>query len=164
MPSSVGGDPNTPHPALLNAIYLLACFFSESPELNSYEALFLQRARQGVANALEQADRLQHSIQAASLIAMYLHAKGRVLEGYYISCATARFAVGCGLHQIDSPVWNGPNHPTSLSAIPLPGMRPLLEPPRDPTELGERIHTWWQVSAYHMSVYYLILTRPLFRR
>lgn len=24
---------------------------------------------------------------------------------------------------------------------------PLLEPPRDPVELGERIHIWWQVRT-----------------
>lgn len=146
---SPGGSPSpsaneAPHPSLLNAMYLLACFFSGSKELEQYEPLFLERARNGLAYALQQAENLPHAIQAASLIAMYLHSRGRVLEGYYLACANARFAVGCGLHQIESPIWRGPNA-TGFGGTPLAGVPPLLEPPRDPIEHGERIHMWWQV-------------------
>ncbi|KAF8344078.1 uncharacterized protein EI90DRAFT_44791 [Cantharellus anzutake] len=133
------------HASLLNAMYLLGCFFSGNPQLAAYEPLFLQRARQGIANALELAEGLPPSIQAASLVATYLYSKGRVLEGYYLSCATARFAVGCGLHQIESPYYNTGAAAVGAGGTPLPGLQPLLEPARDATEYGERIHTWWQV-------------------
>ncbi len=126
-------------------MYLLGCFFSGNSQLTAYEPLFLQRARQGIANALEHAEGLQQSIQAASLVATYLYSKGRVLEGYYLSCATARFAVGCGLHQIESPFYRSASGSPGAGGTPLPGLQPLLEPARDATEYGERIHTWWQV-------------------
>ena len=138
-------SPKILHASLLNAMYLLGCFFSGSSQLAAFEPLFLQRARQGIANALELAEGLPQSIQAASLVATYLYSKGRVLEGYYLSCATARFAVGCGLHQIESPYYNPGAASASAGGTPLPGLQPLLEPARDATEYGERIHTWWQV-------------------
>lgn len=164
-----------PHTCLLNAVFLLGCFFStsetsvytstargtpSSPRLptrdyTAYEPLFLHRARQGIARALENAERLDQAVQAASLVAVYLYAKGRVLEGYYLSCANARFAVGCGMHQMRSVNWNA-----SSSSVGSRGgddmdvddnehdsiTMPLLEPPKDAVELGERIHIWWQVS------------------
>lgn len=97
-------------------------------------------------------------MQAASLVAVYLYAKGRVLEGYYLACANARFAMGCGMHKVASPMWGiggatNPSHagPGGAAGKSLDedesGMNtmPLLEEPKDPIELGERIHIWWQV-------------------
>lgn len=127
-----------------------------------YEPLFLHRARQGLASSLENAESLTDAIQAASLVSMYLYAKGRVLEGYYLSCANARFAVGCGLLRIHGPVFGkgkrgagedgkGKGREEDIAMedgddeLGIATM-PLLEDPKDPIELGERIHTWWQVS------------------
>lgn len=176
-----------PHACLLNAVYLLGCFFSASDsslsassgaaavsptqaspssrDYSSYEPLFLYRARQGIARALENAERLDQAVQAASLVSVYLYAKGRVLEGYYLSCANARFAVGCGMHQMRSVTWNS----SGSSAVGGRGggedvdmeeyeqdssTMPLLESPRDPVELGERIHIWWQVRALVSSLFH----------
>jgi len=147
-----------PHASLLNAAYLLGAFFSSLPRLAQYEPLFLHRARQGIAAALENAERLENAVQAASLVALYLYAKGRVLEGYYLACANARFAMGCGMHKVASPVWGigGVTNPLNAGVGGAAGTgldddesgvntMPLLEEPKDPIELGERIRIWWQV-------------------
>jgi hypothetical protein len=154
-----------PHASLLNAAYLLGAFFSGSPHFAQYEPLFLHRARQGIAAALENAERLENAVQAASLVAVYLYAKGRVLEGYYLACANARFAMGCGMHKVSSPVWGigGVTNPLNAGvggAAEKGGdedasgvnTMPLLEEPRDPIELGERIHIWWQVRLILLNV------------
>lgn len=136
--------------------------------------MLLHRARQGIASALENADRLDDAMQAASLVAMYLYAKGRVLEAYYLACATARFAIGCAMQRVSTPVFGASSSPSTLhpgaqrkgkerappshsysagaeeeeeESVLTSSTMPLLEPPHDPLELGQRIHTFWQLWA-----------------
>ncbi|KAF8305543.1 hypothetical protein DL93DRAFT_312570 [Clavulina sp. PMI_390] len=150
-PHSTPGSLVRPHASLLNAIYLLGAFFSGQPHLAEYEQGLLHRARQGIATALENADGLEDAVRAASLVAMYLYAKGRVLEAYYLACANARFAMGCGMHRVTSPVFTGARGKHGASGameedeLSSERTMPLLEEPQNPVELGERIHIWWQV-------------------
>jgi Fungal specific transcription factor domain len=148
-------SPDRPHPCLINAIYLIASHFSRAAFLSKYDRTFLSRARAGIAAAVKARDRLQNAIQASCLVSFYLYFKSRVLEGYWISGTTCRLAIACGLHQI-----NGVLSPTSTSATPpavdpLKGdasSRPLVLPEiKTSLELGERIHTFWQVLNISVS-------------
>lgn len=141
------GAQDAPHPALMNAIYVLACHFSRSPTLAEHEPRFLTRALRGISAALEHSDRLVNVVQASSLLAVYFFAKARLLEGYYHSSSAARLAVALGLHQIRTPVWRPQQgaqyggaawNGSPSTSVPLP-------PPHDAVELGERILAFWQV-------------------
>ncbi|KAF8485629.1 hypothetical protein JB92DRAFT_1537554 [Gautieria morchelliformis] len=144
-----------PHPALLLAIYALACHFSLSPVLTPHESRFVSRALRAVSNALEASDRLVHVLQASCLLAVLFFAKGRLLEGYYHAGAATRLAVGLGLHQITPPDWLSATHTGSPAASSDSadarasgsgsGSSSILPPPVDAIELGERILAFWQV-------------------
>ncbi|KAF8528179.1 hypothetical protein BU17DRAFT_61477 [Hysterangium stoloniferum] len=139
-----------PHPALLNAIYALACHFSMSPILSPHETRFVGRALKSISAALEASDRLVHVVQASCLLAILFFAKGRLLEGYYHAGAASRLAVGLGLHQISMPPeWSSPEGSPGSSASSSwshsPGGSSVLPPPVNNVELGERILTFWQV-------------------
>ncbi|KAG9001585.1 accessory factor associated with RNA polymerase II [Tulasnella sp. JGI-2019a] len=135
-----------PHPALLNAIYLLGSHFSKSPQLSQYEALFLTRTRRGINHALENADRLLDFLQASCLLAWYFFFKGRLLEGHYHASAAARFAISSGLHllKVKPEGVQGTlgffNPPT-----PVSGDRKILAPPEDSIALGERVNLFWSI-------------------
>lgn len=129
-----------PHPALMNAIYLLACHFTRSPFYLELESTFLTRTLHEITVALDGSDRLVDIVQASCLLAVYLFANSRILEGYCHSFSAARLAVGLGLHQLQHPknyVHQG-LAPSGTSPIPMP-------PPKDSAELRERISAFWQV-------------------
>jgi hypothetical protein len=141
-------SPDSPHPALLNAIYALACHFSHSPVLSPHETRFVDRALKSVSTALEASDRLVQVIQASCLLAILFFTKSRLLEGYYHAGAAARLTVGLGLHQISIPEWSSPEaSPASSASSGSPSAvgSSILPPPIDSIELGERILTFWQV-------------------
>ena len=141
--------PHQPHPALMDAIYLMACYFSRLPQLSELEPHFLKRALAGISEALHQQDRMVQVLQASSLIAVYFFCQGRVLEGYYHSSTSARLAIDVGLHQIrPTTEWSGiqsglggmgagPGFPTDAT-FPLP-------PVKDPIEHAERVAAFWQI-------------------
>ncbi|KAJ3768445.1 hypothetical protein FB446DRAFT_276856 [Lentinula raphanica] len=146
-----------PHPALMNALYLLACHFSRSPYFSELEQTFLTRTLREITVALDNQDRLVDVVQASSLLAIYLYANSRILEGYCHSFSAARLAVGLGLHQLQysdlakstntSPPGDRPS-PTGvmgLSATSSPTSSIASSPPKDQSELRERISTFWQV-------------------
>lgn len=141
LPSDSGGR----HPALLNAIYLIACHFSPDRSFVTQEALFLERARQGLLDSLEMAERLDDYQVASSLIACYLLFKGRLLEAHQAASTSARFAVSCGLHQILSSS-------TAGNAWNQMRGRPLLAPPGDALELAGRVNAFWQAFSVDRSV------------
>ena len=147
-----------PHPALLFAIYALACHFSLSPAFAPHEARFVSRSLHAISCALEASDRLVHVLQASCLLAVLFFAKGRLLEGYYHAGAATRLAVGLGLHQISPPDWlaapSGTSPPAAADAAAARappggggggGGSSILAPPVDAVELGERILAFWQV-------------------
>ncbi|KAJ7778695.1 hypothetical protein DFH07DRAFT_795641 [Mycena maculata] len=130
-----------PHPALMNAIYLLACHFARSPYCSEIEPVFFTRALHEITVALDNSDRLVDVVQASCLLAVYLYINCRALEGYCHSFSAARLAVGLGLHQI-RPLQPGDDPQLSygeeITPIPIP-------PARDRAEVADRIAAFWQV-------------------
>ncbi|KAJ3929722.1 MAG: hypothetical protein NXY57DRAFT_899501 [Lentinula lateritia] len=151
---SIVGVPE-PHPALMNALYLLACHFSRSPYFSELESTFLTRALREITVALDNQDRLVDVVQASSLLAIYFYANSRILEGYCHSFSAARLAVGLGLHQIQFTDLDRPSSSSSAERSSPTGVMNLTatgspssiasSPPKDHSELRERISTFWQV-------------------
>ncbi|PIL30675.1 transcription factor [Ganoderma sinense ZZ0214-1] len=135
-----------PHPSLVDAIYLLACYFSRSPPLTELEPHFLKRSLRGISDALQNSDRIVHVLQASCLLACYFFWHGRTLEGYYHSSIAARLAVGLGLHQISSKEQQCQYLQRSDAPAPLKATVPLC-PPLDEVEYAERIAAFWQIFA-----------------
>ncbi|KAJ7090422.1 hypothetical protein B0H15DRAFT_838560 [Mycena belliarum] len=128
-----------PHPALMNAIYLLGCHFARSPYCSEIESIFFTRALHEITVALDNSDRLVDIVQASCLLAVYLYINCRSLEGYCHSFSAARLAVGLGLHQLRS-MPDDPQLAYSEETTPIP-----IPPPRDRAEVGDRIAAFWQV-------------------
>ncbi|KAG8911290.1 hypothetical protein FRC01_005795 [Tulasnella sp. 417] len=149
---------NPPHPCLLNAIYLLACYFTTLDHrpaywLGEHEAVFLSRAQLALMDSLAMSDRLMDFIQASSLVAAYLMHRGRYLEGYHVHCGTARFALSCGMDRISK------HDVSSLDRDPAPSyfQQPmLLSEPEDATELGDRLLAFWHIY-WHDKVFSILL-------
>ncbi|KDQ07993.1 hypothetical protein BOTBODRAFT_59633 [Botryobasidium botryosum FD-172 SS1] len=118
--------------AVINALYLLGCYFSPGP-LNALEPLFLSRVRRYRARGLEDANRLVDFIKASALLAHYFLFRMRLLEGFDAASTAIRFAFGAGLHDLCPEKYR------------QAGMRHLLQPVD--SELGEYIGVWWQVFA-----------------
>ncbi|KEP48767.1 putative GAL4-like zn(II)2Cys6 protein [Rhizoctonia solani 123E] len=136
--------PSAVHPALRNAVYLLACrtLNTQTPALAQYEPLFVDKVRQGIADALEAAHQDKGGlftgvILASTLLARYLLIMGRIREAYHQTASVARFAVSCGLHQL-STLDLRPHSPGSHAPSLLPA-------PTDYLALGERIHAFWAI-------------------
>ncbi|KAJ7494467.1 hypothetical protein B0H11DRAFT_2004760 [Mycena galericulata] len=130
-----------PHPALMNAIYLLACHFARSHYCSEIEPVFFTRALHEITVALDNSDRLVDVVQASCLLAVYLYINCRALEGYCHSFSAARLAVGLGLHQIRPPkLGDDPQllYGEEITPIPIP-------PARDRAEVAGRISAFWQV-------------------
>ncbi|KAJ7611661.1 hypothetical protein FB45DRAFT_313702 [Roridomyces roridus] len=127
-----------PHPALMNAIYLLACHFARSPYCSEIEPVFFTRALHEITVALDNSDRLVDVVQASCLLAVYLYINCRALEGYCQSFSAARLAVGLGLHQIRPG--DDPQLAFGESSTPVP-----IPPARDDAEVADRISAFWQV-------------------
>lgn len=88
---SASSDPRiNPSPALVNAIYLIACAATSTLGPNSPYALthledhFLQRTRTLMGESLASADRLLDYFKASIILSAYLNSRGRHLEGYVI--------------------------------------------------------------------------------
>ncbi|KAF8191549.1 hypothetical protein K438DRAFT_1830705 [Mycena galopus ATCC 62051] len=131
-----------PHPALMNAIYLLACHFARSPYCSEIEPIFFTRALHEITVALDNSDRLVDVVQASCLLSVYLYVNCRALEGYTHSFSAARLAVGLGLHQLRPLPHPGADfaqlYSEEITPIPIP-------PARDRAEMADRIAAFWQV-------------------
>ncbi|OBZ75980.1 Nitrogen assimilation transcription factor nirA [Grifola frondosa] len=143
-----------PHPAVVDAIFLLACYFSRSPPLAELESHFLKSSLKGIADALQHSDRIINVLQASCLIAVYFFSRGRTMEGYYHSSIAARLAVGLGLHQIRSNEWF--QYQFALAGYQQEAASPLkaavpLAPPLDAIEYAERVAAFWQIFAVDRS-------------
>ena len=153
--SSASGPSPRPHPCLINAIYLFASHFSRSSTIAPHDALFLARARAGMQAAIAAQDRLLDVIQAGCLVSLYLYFKSRVLEGYQLGGAIARLTIACGLHQIESPLFSGGLSATAKAENEEEAPKLKVEDPvgiglpeaSSLTELGDRMHTFWQVRC-----------------
>ncbi|KDQ12513.1 hypothetical protein BOTBODRAFT_34477 [Botryobasidium botryosum FD-172 SS1] len=136
--------PEAIHPALLDAMCLIACL--NNPQwARSYERLFYERLHRSLYECLANADRLLDFIRASTLRAAYCSIKGsRLSEAQANFPATLRFAMACGLHQIET--YDLTLHNTS----------PLLKQPTDLVDLGDMIYAWW--SIYTCDRFHALLT------
>jgi len=128
------------HPALINAIYLNACCFSQSPWFAELKTYFLAETLSAISAALERSDRLIDVASALCLVAVYQYANCRISEGYRHSFAAARLAINLGLHQISGPE----SSPQDVLSVVIP-------PARDDKELTDRISVFWQVLVVDRS-------------
>src|ERR1700733_3358535 len=90
-------DPASIHPALLNAICLVACCLAGG-RLFTFKDYFLKQTRFHLEQSLEQVDRLTHFLWANVIVGNFLTNCGRLEESYAVVSAAARFALACGLH------------------------------------------------------------------
>lgn len=81
-------DPRGIHPALSNAIYLVACSGLTS-QVERYESYFLQQTREACRDALGMMDRLDHYFAAQILETCYLLRMGRLQEAYVLSSSSS---------------------------------------------------------------------------
>lgn len=125
------------HPALMNSIYLWACFVSRPKPLSQHEESFLSQALDGVRDGLRQNDRLLDVIQASCLLSLYFLANGRLVEGSFHASAVAALAVQFGLQNAVSGAGSF-NPSSSRERLDLDYIKPGYKE-------GERILAFWQV-------------------
>ncbi|KIK70720.1 hypothetical protein GYMLUDRAFT_254049, partial [Collybiopsis luxurians FD-317 M1] len=134
------GHYSRPSAGLLSTVYLLGVHLSGDP--NGQENVYLSRALAHTANMLSSSHphRILHAIQAEILLSVYFFRTGRILEGKYHLSASVSLTLGAQLHRIRAIPTN-----TSETASPLQQYYrgPLLAPPADQIEEGERINAFW---------------------
>ena len=92
------------HPALMNAIYLIACHFSQSPRFAGLESYYFKEVSTAIAAGLEHSDRLTDIVSASCLVAVYHYVNGRAMEGYRHAFSAVQLAIFLCLHQVSSTV------------------------------------------------------------
>ncbi|KAF8352231.1 hypothetical protein F5887DRAFT_1068571 [Amanita rubescens] len=148
---SHGVTDDCPHPALLNAVFLLACHFSRSSFCSKLEPLFLARTLHQIAIALDRTDRLVDIVQATCLLAIYFYLNCQISDGYRQAFSAVRLATALGLHQIDITRVGISTH--------------LWVDPKEEQQQGQKIHAFWQtymVDRYWSTVYNLQSALPEF--
>jgi hypothetical protein len=153
LPSAFRDNPSPNiHPGLLDAVFLLACYFSpHQSSIKRFESRFLSRAQHSLVEALQDPAYVLDYIQAQCLLSVYFYHTGRMLEAYQASCAGAHAAVMCGLHQITPSSTLLKTDDTPASGVKAKGTRwqdgsHYLPPPEDSTDLNLRVQTFW--TAY----------------
>ncbi|KDQ10048.1 hypothetical protein BOTBODRAFT_500369 [Botryobasidium botryosum FD-172 SS1] len=126
--------PNSP---LRNVVYLIGCFFCPpvlTASQNEFlQRVFLNRTRRTLEHALRWAERLLDFIEASHLLASYLYAKGRHVQGQATNATTMIMAMACGLDCLGGPYWGHDN------------TGGLLPPPEDLADLRRRLKIWWAI-------------------
>lgn len=125
------------HPALMNAIYLWACFMSRPEALSSHEDHYLSQATEAIHAAIRGADRLVDCIRAMCMLSVYFMCNNRIAEGNHYASAATAMSIQCGLHRPITSV-RGSWGIDSSSEL-------LLPPAHDSLEEGERTLAFWQV-------------------
>ena len=126
------------HPALMNAIYLWACFVSRPEPLCQHEDHYLELALKELPDALRGAENTIDIIQTSCLLSLYFLANGRYMEGGYHASAAASLAMQSGLGDRET-------HLPHIYSYDETGESFELKPPRSDIKAGERILTFWQV-------------------
>ncbi|KAG8899589.1 hypothetical protein FRB99_006564 [Tulasnella sp. 403] len=143
---------NGPRPidALLNAMYLVGCHLSNDPRLVPYEQHYLARSRKLLQDTLSNDPKLclVQWMQASCLVTYYLTRVGRFLEARHELSGAVQLIVACDLHKIKSSVWHPCDQtdlpPTEFSEMSIGIVNtPVLLPPSDNLDLGERIGLFW---------------------
>ncbi|KAF9074797.1 Zn(2)-Cys(6) binuclear cluster domain-containing protein [Rhodocollybia butyracea] len=133
------GHYSRPSPGLLSTVYLLGVHLSGQP--NSQESTYLARALTHTASMLSSShpQRIIHSIQAEILLSVYFFRTGRILEAKYHMSAAVSLTIGTQLHKIRAL----PSENFTASPLRQISGGPLLDPPIDQIEEGERINAFW---------------------
>ncbi|KAJ1306228.1 hypothetical protein OPQ81_010934 [Rhizoctonia solani] len=136
--------------ALLYAMLLTACHFAQDVELKSWESALLERTNSEIETNIVPAHQygrgeyncLYH-LQAMLILSQYYYFKSRMLEGHVQTNNTTRFAVGMGIHQLNSRrIDDYKSKPSGKS-----GLQRERWQPRDSIELGEAINLLWGCVA-----------------
>ncbi|KAF8324299.1 uncharacterized protein EI90DRAFT_3130001 [Cantharellus anzutake] len=129
-------SPAHPHPALLNAIFLIGCKWSDSQNMSDLEPIFLSRSLRHLDESLALVDRLLDFLVATTLISRYSFVVGREARATYMASSAMTFSKSCGLHRL----------PRKLGDTTLyDGTTYLLPPPQTEQELTLRIRVWWSI-------------------
>ncbi|KAF8697202.1 hypothetical protein AX14_001435 [Amanita brunnescens Koide BX004] len=126
------------HPALMNAIYLWACFVSRPEPLCQHEDHYLELALKELPDALRGAENIVDIIQTSCLLSLYFLANGRYMEGGYHASAAASLAMQSRLGDREARL-------PLIYGYDETGESFELKPPRSDIKAGERILTFWQV-------------------
>ncbi|KAG6899834.1 hypothetical protein C0993_006352 [Termitomyces sp. T159_Od127] len=139
------------HPALMNTMYLWACFISRPEPLSQHEEHYLGLALDALREGLRDGEKLIDIIQGSCLLSMYFLVNGRILEGSYHATVAAALAVQCGLHinTYQDEVWSS-NPQESYDT----------KPSRTGVKEGERILAFWQV--YNLDRCWSVILRKPF--
>lgn len=125
-------DPNSLHPALLNAIYLTVCCLAGG-RLLEFRPYFQAEMRKHLYSSLAHADRLTHLLWASVVHGSYLTNVGHVNEAYAVISPCATFALACGFDGI-----------VPLNSFTKPEY-PLLPPPKDADEATDRTNLCYSI-------------------
>lgn len=144
---------NRPHEALLNAIALMACYYSTDTRITSRAPFFIECTRRCLQNSLTgiRSRKVVQQIQAGHLLSCYLYWSGSLLEGHAALANAVSLARLCNLHKITSSDWDSRGENLLEEANPYrPQLRPMPSllnhsPSRDAIEHGERIHCFWNL-------------------
>ncbi|WVF71182.1 hypothetical protein IAT40_005982 [Kwoniella sp. CBS 6097] len=132
-----------PHPCLLFSMYATATSHSYVPAIRRLAEPLFTIAMSQLDEAVRHTDRVIDAVNAGKNLSKWLYTKGRLLEGYQVSCRAVALCMACGLHQIPSSSLSlGKTHQSSR--LDESGQS-LLPPPKDQGELCERIHAFWAV-------------------
>ncbi|EIM82869.1 uncharacterized protein STEHIDRAFT_124203 [Stereum hirsutum FP-91666 SS1] len=139
------------HPALMNAIFLWACYLSRAQSFGQHEALYLERATEAVRLAIATGSpKVVDVIQGSCLLSLYLLTTGRLVEGGMAASTAASLALQWGLHRQVSEELMSAGFLDSPFTLP---------PPQDSIERGERILAFWQIYILDRC-WSVVLQRP----
>ncbi|GFZ42290.1 hypothetical protein JCM24511_00004 [Saitozyma sp. JCM 24511] len=128
-----------PHSCLLYAMCTVSASSSHIPLVRALADSFYAIAAVRFDEAIRRVDRLLDAIKAAKTLSKWLYSRSRPLEGYQLGWKAVSLALACQLHIIPSGLFS--HHAAAIDN----NAWPLLGPPKDQWELGERIHTFWAV-------------------
>ncbi|KAG8880413.1 hypothetical protein FRB98_005135 [Tulasnella sp. 332] len=142
-----------PLPGLLNAMYLLACYWSSDPALLSLQPHFLSLARRHQAETLGASGTcLVQWLQASCLLSFYLSDNCRCLEARQEISGAIPVLMMCRLHKITSSTWHPPMVTHGNQDMEVESPTGLLPPPKDSFELGERIWLFWMAYTFDLMI------------
>ncbi|KAJ7318559.1 hypothetical protein DFH08DRAFT_1086561 [Mycena albidolilacea] len=131
-----------PSVALLDVVALWGAHLSKCHSLLSFEALFLDRARQHIAadvSADKHSPHYLHTIQALVLLSTYLLRTKQFIEAEFYANGAATLVLGHQLHK------NRPS-PDSATVIPVPDLEDVYHAPStNALEEGEGVRAFWAV-------------------
>ncbi|TFK74266.1 hypothetical protein BDN72DRAFT_789479 [Pluteus cervinus] len=89
-----------PHPALMGAIYLWACFVSRPIPFSRHEEQYLAYALDHLRAGLDSRDRILDLIQASCMLSLYYLANGRLDQGGYHANSASGLALQYRVHAV----------------------------------------------------------------